>query len=133
MSIILELASIITIFGIKNEVHELAKIRYIHKNGMIANAIIKDYYVHKLSLNTYYPIIEFRDRNKFIHRFQSSVGMTFVLPKYRRGKKIKVAYLSKQPDSFVIIPSYYYGKVLGLILFNFIAIPSLIGAWSIIA
>lgn len=133
MSIFLELVSIIIIFGIKDAVHKLAKTRHIHKNGIISNAVIKDYYIQKSRMNTYYPIIEFRDRNKFIHKFQSSVGMTFVLPKYRKGKKVKVAYLSKQPESFVIIPSYYYDEVLGLIIFSFLAISSLIGSLSLIA
>lgn len=128
MSIFLEIISVITLLGIKSEVHELAKTMYIQKNGIISNAIIKDYYIQKSRLNTYYPIIEFRDKNKFIHKFQSSVGMTFVLPKYRKGKKVKIAYLSTNLDSFVIIPSYYYGEVLGLIIFGFIAIPSLIGS-----
>lgn len=129
MSVFLEVISFLTLSGVKDGFQKFAKTRDIQKNGIVVNAEITGYYVNYYRMKTYYPIIKFRDKNKITHKYQSSAGMTIVLPKYKKGRKVKTAYLPENPEIFAIIPAYYWESILEIFIFSVIAIPSVIGSW----
>lgn len=131
-SIFLEFLSLVALFGIKDGVQKFKKTRYIQKNGISVNAIITGYYIETFRINTYYPIIKYKDKNKITHKYQSSVGMTIVLPKYKKGRKVKAVYIPKQPEIFIIIPAYFFEAVLEIFLFSVIAVPSMLGSWTLV-
>lgn len=131
-SIIFEAISVLALLGVKDGIQQTAKTRYIQKNGITVNAVITGYYTNKTRINTYYPIIKFKDKNKTTHRYQSQIGMTIILPKYRKGKKVKTAYMPEEPETFAIIPSYYFGALLKIFMFGVIAVPSIFGSWFLV-
>lgn len=127
-SVFLVILSIISLLGIKSGLNHFLSIRHIHKNGVSAKAVIKDFYVEYYRTKTYYPIIQFRDTSKISHKYQSKVGMSIVTPKYKKGSKVRIAYIEEQPNEFIIIPAYYYQSLIEIFMFAFIGIPSLIAS-----
>ena len=128
LSVFLEIISIVSLLGIKSGISHFLSIRYICKNGISAKAVIKDYHVEYYRMKTYYPIIQFRDTSNISYKYQSKVGMSILPRKYRKGSKIKIAYIENEPNEFVIIPAYYYHSLLEMVMFAFIGIPSVISS-----
>ncbi|MDE6783819.1 MAG: hypothetical protein K2J26_00345 [Ruminococcus sp.] len=128
LSVFLVILSIISLLGIKSGLNHFLSIRYICKNGVSAKAVIKDFNVEYYRTKTYYPIIQFRDTSKILHKYQSKVGMSIVTKKYKKGSKVKIAYIEEQPDKFIIFPAYYYQSLMEIFMFAFIGIPSLIAS-----
>ena len=128
LSVFLVIFSIVSLLGIRSGLNHFLSVRYICKNGVSAKAVIKDFNVEYDRMKTYYPIIQFCDTSKISHKYQSKVGMSIVTPKYKKGSKIKIAYIEDQPSEFVIIPAYYYQSFIEIFMFALSGIPSVIAS-----
>ncbi|MDE5763895.1 MAG: DUF3592 domain-containing protein [Ruminococcus sp.] len=128
LSVFLVILSVISLHGMKSGLNHFISVRYIFKNGVSANAVIKDFNMEYYRTKTYYPVIQFCDTSKIKHKYQSKVGMSIVTRKYKKGSKVKIAYIEEQPDKFIITPAYYYQSLMEIFMFSFIGIPSLIAS-----
>ena len=107
---------------------QFRSVKQIHKNGIQTKAVVKDYTVRYEKIKTYYPVIQFQTAAGITCKYESTSGMSFISPKYRKGKTIPIAYIDSNPGQFIIIPADYYVSAMGLVMFAFIWIPCAIGA-----
>lgn len=128
LSVFLELFAIIAFAGFCNCLRQFRSVKQIHKNGIQTKAVIKDYTVRYEKIKTYYPVIQFQTAAGITCKYESTSGMSFISPKYRKGKTIPIAYIESNPGQFIIIPADYYVSAMGLVMFAFIWIPCAIGA-----
>ena len=132
LSVLLEILSVLSLLGSGAGISHFLSVRCIVKNGISTKAVIKDHHVEWSKTKNYYPIIHFLDNSKISHKYQSKVGMTILLRKYRKGSKVKISYLENEPWEFVIVPAYYYQSIMEMIMFTFLGLPAVIGSFILV-
>ena len=117
-SLALEGVAILCMLGCGSMAERLHTVRAVCRNGVSAKAEIVDFRTEHIRMQTWYPIVRFRDTQGFVHKYPSQTGMSFVPRKYRKGSKVQIFYPEEQPEAFVIIPAYIYQPLIGLVLFG---------------
>lgn len=129
--IVLDIIFVITYFGLFDGINSMRYYRYVVKNGIKTKATIKGYKEWHYRTKEYQLILTYKDNKHNTYQISTSESITFLIKKYRKGRKILIAYLENNTEKPVLIPASFYYAVLKLIVFGFFCIGSLICAVGI--